>query len=146
VSERSTHFDLPAGLEAPAAARHGVVSTLHGWGFRDQRWTDAAALVVTELVTNAVRHAGGCLLLDLSAQGGVVVVGAVDGTAMFSRIRDADQYGGRGLLIVEAFSVRWGVHGHESGKRVWAQLLPCQGHPCAQKGGPAPADRRRSSR
>jgi anti-sigma regulatory factor (Ser/Thr protein kinase) len=127
MSELTARFDLPLGLEAPAAARRVVRSVLASWGMHDERWLHEATVVISELVANAVRHGGGCLSLDLQAHDGDVTIGAADGSSVVPRRRDADDDGGRGLAIVEALVTRWGVHSHEGGKRVWAQLRRC---PC----------------
>jgi len=123
VSELTARFDLPLGPQALGVARHAVRPMLHGWGFRDSDWLNDAELVVSELVGNAVRHGGGCLSVDLQAHQEHVTVGAADGSAVVPRRREADE-GGRGLLIIEALSTRWGVHDHQGGKRVWVQLRP----------------------
>lgn len=124
MSQLSARFDLPAGVHAPAAARTTVASVLHGWGFQDSDWLARAQLVVGELVNNAVRHGGGCLSLDVQAHDGRVFVGAADGSSVVPRTRKPDDRGGRGLVLIEAFTSRWGVHDHEGGKRVWVELFP----------------------
>lgn len=58
MGERTAHFDLPLGPQAPAAARHAVTAVPGGWGFSDRTWLHDAAVVVSELVSNAVRHGG----------------------------------------------------------------------------------------
>src|SRR2546421_591251 len=101
VSELTARFDLPVGVEAPAAARHAITSMLRGWGLVDENWLNGVQVVVSELVTNAVVHGGGCLSLDLSAHEGVVTVGAADGTSVLPRRRESDDTGGRGLRLIE---------------------------------------------
>ncbi|HZL74394.1 MAG TPA: ATP-binding protein [Propionibacteriaceae bacterium] len=82
-----------------------------------------AVVVVSELVSNAMRHGGGCLELGLSTHEDQVTVSAADGSAVIPRRRDPDDHG-RGLRIIEAFSQRWGVESHEDGKHVWILLAP----------------------
>jgi anti-sigma regulatory factor (Ser/Thr protein kinase) len=81
-------------------------------------------VVVSELVTNAVLHGGGCVELNLAAHDERVVIAVADGSAVVPRRRDPDQAGGRGLRLIEALAVGWGVHDHEGGKRVWVEMAP----------------------
>lgn len=130
MSELSARFDLPLGPEAARAARHATRTVLHSWGYCHRAWLDHAEIVVSELVSNAVKHGGGCLSLDLQAHEEHVTVAAADGSAVVPRRRDEpDSDGGRGVLIIEALSTRWGVHDHQGGKRVWIQLRPHPWHP-----------------
>lgn len=125
MSELTAHVDLPLGYTAPAVARRMLGSTLPLWGFTDKPWLDVAHLVVTELVSNAVRHGGGCVSLELRAHEAQVTISVADGSAVAPRHRaDPDDEGGRGLLIIEALSQRWGVEDHHGGKWVWVLLPP----------------------
>lgn len=124
MNELGARFDLPAGVEAPAVARQAAGSMLYGWGYRDRQWTQLAMLIVSELVTNSVQHAGGCLSLDVQARGATVTIGATDGSAAVPSRRDADDAGGRGLMLIEAVSGGWGVQKRPGGKRVWVRLAP----------------------
>ncbi|MDG6106203.1 ATP-binding protein [Dactylosporangium aurantiacum] len=129
MSELTAHVDLPLNETAPAVARRSLQTTLFAWGFSDQDWLNAAILVVSELVANAVRHGGGCLALELRAHEAQVTICAADGSAVVPRRRDdPDGDSGRGLAIIEALSQRWGVENHQGGKRVWVLLQP---HPAA---------------
>jgi anti-sigma regulatory factor (Ser/Thr protein kinase) len=133
MSELTAHVDLPLNETASAVARRSVQTTLFAWGFDDPAWLDAATLVVSELVGNAVRHGGGCLALELHAHEEHVTISAADGSAVIpSRRDDPDGDGGRGLAIIEALSQRWGVEDHHGGKRVWVLLAP---HPSPQADG-----------
>ncbi|MBG0561048.1 ATP-binding protein [Actinoplanes aureus] len=127
MSALTAQLDVPLSREAPAAARHAVTAVLAGWGFRDTDWLDAAAVVVSELVTNAVRHGGGCLALRLEAHDERVVVSVADGSSVVPRRRDPDGVGGRGIALIEALSAGWTVQNHQGGKRVLVELVPCPG-------------------
>lgn len=130
MSRRSAQFRLALGPAAVRAARGAVRRVLSSWGLRDEDWLSRAELVVAELVANAVCHAGGCRSVDVQAhQDHVIVVGVVDNSTVLPQRRDADptDEGGRGLALVELLTVRWGVHSHDGGKRVWAQLPPHPG-------------------
>lgn len=90
---------------------------------------DDASLVVTELFTNAVRHTDSekitCVLHD---RGSVVRVEVTDqgrGTGVPAPgTADADEEGGRGLLLVSVLSLAWGSDPAEDGcgRVVWAEL------------------------
>ncbi|GIF05673.1 ATP-binding protein [Actinoplanes siamensis] len=134
MSALTAHLDVPLHHGAPGAARRAVVAVLGGWGFRDPDWLDAAAVVVSELVTNAVRHGGGCVALRVEAHGARVVVSVADGSSVVPRRRDPDDVGGRGLALIEALAVDWTVHNHEGGKQVRVTLQPCPGGVAAESG------------
>ncbi len=125
MSGLTAHIDMPLGMQAPRSARTAVSAVLNAWGYRDEGWLELAAVVVSELVTNAVRHGGGCLELDLESHDGRVVVAVADGSAVVPRRRAPDDAGGRGLALIEGMSSRWGVHDHQGGKRVWVELTSC---------------------
>lgn len=127
MSTLTAHLDVPLHHGAPGAARRAVVAVLGGWGFRDKNWLDAAAVVVSELVTNAVRHGGGLVALSLEAHGEQVVVAVADGSSVVPRRRDPDDVGGRGIALIEALADSWTVRNHEGGKQVRVTLLVCPG-------------------
>ena len=125
-------------LEAhPGAVRSGrefAQATLRDWGMA--ALTDAAELVISELVTNALRHGcpqarrflGECpIRLRLLAQVPFVMCMVTDPGGGIPVLRDAHPAAesGRGLTVVEACCVRWGWHLlDEGGKVVWALLRP----------------------
>ncbi|UED88227.1 ATP-binding protein [Streptomyces profundus] len=85
---------------------------------------DAALLVVSELVTNALRHGGGRYLLELSATGATVRVAVSDGEPRPPKARGPDvlRGGGFGWPLVRSLSVEVGVRCHAKGKTVSAVL------------------------
>lgn len=119
-SALETSAELPAGAPAVSQARLVVHDVLCGWGFGDELWLDQVAVVVTELVANAVRHTGACLAVTVRADGNQVTVGAVDSSPAHPRRREPDDDSGRGLMLVEGLTARWGVCDHHDGKHVWA--------------------------
>ena len=123
MSALVAHLDVPPNTDATVAARAAARRVLQAWGFTDADWLYNATLVVSELVTNAIRHGGGILDLTVHAVRGRVTVTAADRTAAPPRRRGADQTGGRGLTIIEALSRAWGVQPYGRGKCVWV-LLP----------------------
>jgi anti-sigma regulatory factor (Ser/Thr protein kinase) len=134
MSALTAHLDVPLHHRAPGAARRAVVALLGGWGYRDRGWLDAAAVVVSELVTNAVRYGGGCVALQVEAHGDEVVVSVADGSSVVPRRRDPDDVGGRGIALIEALAADWTVRDHEGGKQVRVTLHPCPAATMAMSG------------
>ncbi|WIM99866.1 ATP-binding protein [Actinoplanes oblitus] len=122
MSTLTAHFDLPLDSTAPGWARSAVTAVLGGWGLRDRAWLDDVAAVVSELVTNAVRHGGGAVVVDVEAYGGQVIVSVADGSSVVPRPRRPDGTGGLGLRIIDALTARWFVESYEGGKRVRAEM------------------------
>ncbi|WP_229075558.1 ATP-binding protein [Actinoplanes sp. DH11] len=125
MSVLTAHLDVPLDRGAPGSARRAVSAVLGGWGFRDPDWLDGVSVVVSELVTNAVRHGGGCVALAVEAHDTKVIVSVADGSSVVPRRRDPDGVGGRGIALIEALAVGWTVENHEGGKRVLVELHPC---------------------
>ena len=115
-------LELPPDLLAPSQARAVVRELLDQWGYRDL--VDDAALVVSELVANAVEHAGATsVVLVNRGEGGVriEVRDPGEGTpAPQSPPGTAER--GRGLMIVSALASSWGVQQAERSKTVWVEL------------------------
>src|SRR5947208_8430200 len=112
-------LELPATLHAPARAREAVREASEGIP-EDDRWR--LEMIVTELVTNAVRHGpGGPVELALES-GGRGVRGEVGDPGPGIRRgelarRRATEEGGRGLFLVDALSDSWGLA--DDCSRVW---------------------------
>lgn len=108
--------------EAVPAARRSVAAILEGWSAEDVAWD--AALVTSELATNAVRHGQSAFRLLVSRAPGVVRVAVEDVADGWPRRRDAavDAFDGRGLAIVEALSDRSGCEERLGGKVTWAEF------------------------
>jgi len=112
----------------PLSAREGRTFTrrvLRDWRVGDEA-VDAAELAVSELVTNAVRHGGGAVSLQLSLHPDGVVVEVDDGARGSPRWRRAspDDEGGRGLMLVAEVSRAWGSRESPSGgTTVWCRVL-----------------------
>jgi len=80
-------------------------------------------LVVSELVTNAVLHGVGRILLRTELDEDHVLIEVVDeGSGFEHAVRQVpfDQLSGRGLAIVDATSSRWGIH--DGTTHVWAEI------------------------
>ncbi|MGW4566287.1 SpoIIE family protein phosphatase [Streptomyces sp. NPDC004561] len=112
--------------EAVRHARRFTRRTLRTWGV-SQDTLDAALLVVSELVTNALVHTSGQVRLDLSLVNHRLRLAVADASPR-SPIQPTsigwEATGGRGILLVEAVSAAWGTVPVSGGKQVWADLVP----------------------
>ena len=121
-----TEREFDADARAPAAARVFAKATLDGLlGARaPQALCDDVELVVSELVTNAVRAGSPTVNVSSSLERTRIVVRVSDQAVGWPEERDAavDDPGGRGLPLVSALSASWGVRLVETGKIVWAEL------------------------
>ena len=113
----------PASPESVAMARDFV--TTHLLVNRLPHLVDDARLVVSELATNAVRHAGTAFTLSLDGRDGSITLRVRDGSRGIPTFGSPGilSTSGRGLMLVSALSVAWGVSLEaEGGKSVWARL------------------------
>ncbi|MFI9823914.1 SpoIIE family protein phosphatase [Streptomyces sp. NPDC052013] len=127
ITARAAASFEPVGRSV-ASARSFVRDTLQGWGFGDI--VDDAVVLTSELVTNAVVHAGTSAdLLCLRSEDGVRIEVAdrypereipVQGSAI--NMGSPDREGGRGLQLCAALASRWGVEYTPTHKTVWFQL------------------------
>jgi anti-sigma regulatory factor (Ser/Thr protein kinase) len=125
TSRRTAHTDLAPGPTAPARARTFLTDTCRRWGAEE--FVTDAALVVSELVTNAVRHAGTEMRLVLELRAGTLTVRVHDqGPGLPRLIPPAERgFGGQGLAIVVQLAQAWGVAVEDGGgKAVWCRLGP----------------------
>lgn len=85
---------------------------------------DTIALLVTELVTNAILHAQTPLQLQIEATGDRVRLRVEDSSARQPERRsyETDAVTGRGLALVETLASSWGVDPTPSGKAVWCEI------------------------
>jgi hypothetical protein len=112
--------DGPAGL---ANARAQARATLENWEV-DAEATDAAVVVFSELVANALLHGRLPLSVWLRRAGSRVIVEVADasGRAPKMRTADIDEETGRGLELVSLLASRWGSRPAGDGKIVWAEV------------------------
>jgi len=120
---------VPCGPEAPFLARRTVSLWLEGRAHA-QLHADAA-LLVSELVTNSVQHAGqppgAPVHIRAAAVDGVVRVEVHDhGRGPVRPRAPGPRHGGFGLHLVDRLAARWGVS-HDDGTRVWFELAPQRG-------------------
>jgi hypothetical protein len=108
--------------EDTRAARCFALGMLGPW--RDEQLAADAALVVTELATNAVLHAGSAFSVSLALSGGAIRISVGDTVPLGPTgvNRQLAAASGHGLGVVAALATRWGVETVPSGKAVWAEL------------------------
>ncbi len=115
---------LPGEVSSAAVARHALRDLL----VRCDLDPDVGQLLITELVTNAVRHAGpGDVTVRARITAGVVNVEVEDASPRSPGglvPPPWQQESGRGLLLVEVLAERWGVDVLPDGKRVWFEARP----------------------
>ncbi|GHF49346.1 hypothetical protein GCM10018783_18490 [Streptomyces griseosporeus] len=127
ITARAAASFEPVGRSV-ATARSFVRDTLQGWGFADI--VDDAVVLTSELVTNAVVHAGTHAdVLCLRTEDGVRIEVSdrypereipLQGAAV--TMGSPDREGGRGLQLCAALAGRWGVEYTPTHKNVWFQL------------------------
>ncbi|MEV0096096.1 ATP-binding protein [Streptomyces sp. NPDC050738] len=117
-------WTFPAEPGAVRVARHAVRDALRGWGLFPA-FGDVAVLLVSELVTNALRYASGPIGVRLvRLDHGVLLVEVSDPLPDPPRERTSgpDDEGGRGLQLVACSAQRWGTRKGRTGKTVWFEL------------------------
>lgn len=113
---------FPAELDSVRAARHATADLLDGECA--QELAEDAAIVVTELASNAVLHAGSGFTLTISRSTATVRIAVRDDSPLVPRGDDQpfDVAAGHGLSVVAQIACAWDVEGLPSGKVVWAEL------------------------
>jgi anti-sigma regulatory factor (Ser/Thr protein kinase) len=132
VQALSNQLDIGADPTEVARARRWARSRLAAHGIAvDEPLAETIILLVSELVTNAVVHAGGPAVLRLllpsgaaRADAAALRVEVADTSAHAPRpwhAADADTHG-RGLELLTRLADRWGWHREGPGKRIWCEL------------------------
>ncbi|MER5358988.1 SpoIIE family protein phosphatase [Streptomyces sp. NPDC002785] len=123
-AEHVVSWDVPPDPAAVAGLRARTARLLRTWGLEELEMT--TELIVSELVTNALRHATGPIRLRLLRQS-VLVCEVSDASSTSPRLRHArtTDEGGRGLFLVAQLTRRWGTRHTPEGKTIWTeQELP----------------------
>ncbi|MFF9567366.1 SpoIIE family protein phosphatase [Streptomyces sp. NPDC014685] len=140
-------WEVPADPAAVAGVRARTARLLSGWGLEELQMT--TELIVSELVTNAVRYATGPIRLRLLRQS-VLICEVSDTSSTSPRLRHArtTDEGGRGLFLVAQLTHRWGTRYTPEGKVIWTEqeipppggeLRSEEGEPGEGEGEPGPA-------
>ena len=132
---------LATGPAAAAEARRRVRDAIASW--RVPVDEDAALLLTSELMTNAVRHeAGQAVMLVITCAGGQLRIDVHDTSRSLPAVADvpAGAETGRGLLLVETLSDEWGFYRTPAGKAVYFMLAfqPGQADQAPAAGGRGP--------
>ncbi|MFE6847584.1 SpoIIE family protein phosphatase [Streptomyces sp. NPDC057686] len=119
-SDQVAEWELEADLSLVAQARELVVGQLSSW--RLDELSFVTELVASELVTNAIRYAGGPVGLRL-IRDRVLVCEVSDPSSTQPRLRRARETdeGGRGLFLVAQLTDRWGCRFTRTGKTIWTE-------------------------
>ena len=134
ASSRTAMLALEDDPRAAGVARRFLRRTLADWGVEEDP-VETAELCLSELVTNAVIHAGATSELTLTLDDGLLTVAVRDhggvGESSAAVVEDEDpmRVFGRGLVLVEALSDSWGSVRDDVGTTSWFMLdLPDDAH------------------
>ncbi|MEU5702926.1 SpoIIE family protein phosphatase [Streptomyces aurantiacus] len=119
-AERVVSWELPADPASVAEVRKRTARQLCEWGLDELTFT--TELVVSELVTNAIRHATGPIRLRLIMSRALVCeVSDASPTAPHLRHPKTTDEGGRGLFLISQCTQRWGTRYTRNGKIIWTE-------------------------
>ncbi|MFC9081600.1 SpoIIE family protein phosphatase [Streptomyces sp. NPDC057062] len=120
TSDRVVTWDIPADPEEVSRARALAVEQLEAW--RLDELSFVTELVVSELVTNAIRYGAPPIQLRLIRDTALICeVSDSSNTAPHLRRARTFDEGGRGLLLVAQLTQRWGTRHAKSGKTIWCE-------------------------
>ena len=120
-------LELEPELSAVRQARALIREPLKRWGLEEL--IDSSELLVSELVTNAIKYANGPVRLRLILEPDSLTCEVHDSSPALPRVLqvDKDAENGRGLHVVSQMSSRWGVRRTHAGKVVWCeQQVPAE--------------------
>jgi anti-sigma regulatory factor (Ser/Thr protein kinase) len=121
-AEQVATWDIPADPALVSPIRKQVVEQLDAWKLTEASFT--AELVVSELVTNAIRYGSHPIRLRLLHGAAALTCEVSDTSHTAPHLRRAKTWdeGGRGLLLVAQLTERWGSRYTPEGKTIWAEL------------------------
>ncbi|MGW1375745.1 SpoIIE family protein phosphatase [Streptomyces sp. NPDC002446] len=118
--DRIAEREVPSDPAAVAEARAEITRQLTRWGLEEMGFT--TELIVSELITNAIRHATGPIRVRLLFDRTLICeVSDTSSTAPHLRYAAAEDEGGRGLFLVAQLAQRWGTRYTPHGKIIWAE-------------------------
>jgi anti-sigma regulatory factor (Ser/Thr protein kinase) len=111
---------LKPDVSSLGEGRRFVARTLRDWEVEEAR-IETVLLVANELVANAIVHAHSAPVLSLAESGDNLLLRVFDESSAVPvpQAPSVDQGSGRGLILVEALSDRWGIDTAAHGKSVW---------------------------
>lgn len=122
----SCEVRFPAVTASIALARQWVRHCVEGFGgpLRRHPMIQTAELLVSELITNAIRHGAGPPLVRVTWTGRLLRIAVSDDSDRQPRTRATanSEPGGFGLQLLERLALRWGVVPQLPGKTVWVEL------------------------
>ncbi|MFF4362724.1 SpoIIE family protein phosphatase [Streptomyces sp. NPDC001604] len=121
-SSQVATWHIPADPALVAPIRKQVVEQLDTWALQEAAFT--AELVVSELVTNAIRYGAHPIRLRLIHDEATLICEVSDTSHTAPHLRRAKTWdeGGRGLLLVAQLTQRWGSRHTADGKTIWAEI------------------------
>ncbi|MFC1413601.1 SpoIIE family protein phosphatase [Streptacidiphilus sp. N1-12] len=123
-ADRIAEWEVPFDPAAVAGARAAASRQLAQWGLEEMAFT--TELILSELVTNAIRHATGPIQVRLLRERNLICeVSDTSSTSPHLRYAATMDEGGRGLFLVARLSEHWGTRYTPTHKIIWAeQPLP----------------------
>ncbi|CAL9353796.1 hypothetical protein SUDANB1_00516 [Streptomyces sp. enrichment culture] len=118
---RVAEWEVPGDPAVVAGIRADVTGRLRVWGLEELAFT--TELIVSELVTNAIRYGIGPIRLRVLRDGDSLICEVADGSSTSPHLRRAaiTDEGGRGLFLVARFARRWGTRYMARGKVIWTE-------------------------
>ncbi|MGW1004505.1 SpoIIE family protein phosphatase [Streptomyces sp. NPDC002520] len=118
---RVATWELDSTPSVVARVRKQTDEQLSAWGLDEAAFS--TELIVSELVTNAIRYGRPPIRLRLIHQDSTLICEVYDSSGSTPHMRRARMFdeGGRGLLLVAQLAARWGTRHDRIGKTVWAE-------------------------
>lgn len=120
-SDKVVVWDLSSDPAVVATARRSTTDQLTAWGLEEASFV--TELLVSELVTNAIRYGEPPIQLRLIHENSTLICEVSDTSSTAPHMRRARTFdeGGRGLLLVAQLAQRWGTRHAPVGKTIWAE-------------------------
>ncbi|MDF3145392.1 MULTISPECIES: SpoIIE family protein phosphatase [unclassified Streptomyces] len=119
--DRVADWDVPSDPAVLGPIRAACARRLREWGLDEIAFT--TELILSELVTNAIRYGGDPICLRLLYDRDSLICEVADGSSTSPHLRRAatTDEGGRGLFLVAQFARRWGTRYTDRGKVIWSE-------------------------
>ncbi|MFD0205552.1 MULTISPECIES: ATP-binding protein [Saccharothrix] len=127
MSGQVARFSAPIDRGAAGLARDFVRKTLADLNYTGDH--SDVVLVVSELVSNALRHTATNPLIRLAGDARRLRIEVADGSPVLPRLRLSATVGGWGLQLVQQLTTDWGAHPEPGGKVVWCEMTAETGTP-----------------